>query len=548
MAPDTIFVFLLLATASILFASGRARLDVVALGVVLALMLSGVLTEREALAGFGDPVVLLVAGLLVVGESLTRTGVAITLGEWISRFGGSSETRLLVVLMVAAAALGSIMSSTAVVAIFIPVVLNIAGKTDANASRLLIPLSYGALISGMMTLIATTPNIVVAAELDRYGFEPFGFFSFTPIGAAVLIASIAYMLVLGRRLLPGESVAAPKPPTMGLRKLAEDYGVAADTHRLQITPDSALAGSSLRDSALGTRFNTRVLALERHDRGRLVAAASPTADRVLRVGDVLVVYSDHARANALTEALHLTRLPIDDAVRARWLRDLGFVAVLIHPESRLLGKTVRDAAFRSRFDLQVMALKRRGDLIDNFVDEAVEIGDALLVMGTWKKIEQLQSHVHDFVVLHLPAELAQIAPAREKAPLAILILAGMVLLSALEIVPVVVAVLMAALAVVLTKCLTMEDAYRAIHWSSLVLIAGMLPIADALQKTGGVDLIVGALVSGLGDAGPYAMMTGLFFLTGALGLFLSNTATAVLMAPSPSAPPPHLGSPHTHLP
>jgi di/tricarboxylate transporter len=528
---DTIFVFALVAAASILFASGRVRLDVVALLVVIALVLSGVLTEREALAGFGDPVVLLVAGLFIVGEMLTRTGIAYAIGNWIAGVGGESETRLLVVLMLVAAGLGSVMSSTAVVAIFIPVVLSIASKTDINSSRLLMPLSFAALISGMLTLIATTPNLVVSAELRQAGFESFDFFVFTPIGLAVLFVGIVYMLVIGRHLLPGGREEPPKTAAVSMRELADDFDVTGEFHRLRVARQSSLVGSSLRDIKLGTQFNAWVVAVERPQRLGMSIETAPGPDFALRAGDVLVVHAVVADVTRMIETHGLERMKIDDRDRERWSHEIGLATVLIPPESRLAGDTLRKAAFRTRHGLHVVAVRRRGSVLKEFLDEKLESGDSLLLLGSWKRLGQLQPEVHDFLVLALPIEIKQVAPARSRAPVAVAILLGMVLLAALELVPLTAAVLMAALAAVLTRCLTMEEAYRSIHWSSLVLIAGMLPVADALQKTGGVGVIVDGLVSGFGDAGPYAMMTGLFVLTAGLGLFLSNTATAVLMAP-----------------
>ena len=530
MNPDTLFVFILIGLASLLFASGRIRLDIVALLVVLALTVSGVLTEREALAGFGHPVVLIVAGLLVVGEMLTRTGLAFSIGDWMAKVAGDSEVRLLVVLMLVAGFMGSVMSSTAVVAILIPVVVNIAGKTSVNPSRLLLPMSYGALISGMLTLIATTPNLVASAELRQTGYDPFNFFSFTPIGVAVLVAATLYMVVTGRHLLPGDKLVPPKPPSASLRDLVDEFDLLAQLHRFRVRSESPLVGQTLRDAGLSS-YQARIVVVERAGRFGTLTTAVPDGDKMLQPGDAVVVQVDATHVVRVEEDFRLERLQITDLERRRWAHAVGLATVLIHPESRLVGKTLLDTHFRTRFGLQVMALRRSGQALTDFIDEKLQVGDALLVLGPWKKIAELRSNIHDYVVLTLPAEMDQIAPARQKAPVALAILLGMVLLTVLELVPVSAAVLLAALAAVFTGCISMEEGYRSIHWSSLVLIAGMLPVADALQKTGGVDLIVNGLVSGIGDAGPYVMMTGLFFITAGLGMFLSNTATAVLLAP-----------------
>jgi di/tricarboxylate transporter len=531
MVEDSTFVFGLVGVASILFASGRVRLDIVALLVVLALALSGVLTVREALAGFGDPVVILVAGLLVLGEALTRTGVAYSIGQWLTRVGGDGEVRMIILLMIVAAGLGSVMSSTAIVAVFIPVVLNISAKTNLNASRLLIPMSYAALISGMLTLIATTPNLVVSEELSEAGYASFNFFSFTPIGLGVLVAAIAYMALIGRHLLPGERVAAPKSQQTRSFDLLVEYGVDKFAHQFRVPSNSPLAGKNLSQAELGTRFGAWVAVVERKEGRRRVVLPAPGSEFEIHAGDLISTTGTEDSAIQLAEEMGIQPIPIEDFHLDRWAQDVGLATVLTPPESGIVGKTVRETGLRSRYGTIPLGVRHKGKVLDNYRDHPLEVGDAMLVLGSWQHIGDLQTETHDFVVLTLPIEMEQVAPARKRAPMALAILAGMVLLSALEIVPVVVAVLIAALATVLTRCLSMEDAYKAIHWSSLVLIAGMLPIADALIQTGGVDLLVNGLNTSMGGYGPYAMMTILFFLSAGLGLFLSNTATAILMAP-----------------
>ena len=530
MSTDASLVFAILAVAGVLFASGRVRLDVVALLVVLALMSTGILTPREALAGFGDPVVILVAGLLVVGAALTRTGVALDVGRWMIEVGGGNETRLLVLLMVGAALLGSVMSSTAVVAIFMPVVLNMSVKSQLNPARLLMPLSFAALVSGMMTLIATTPNLVVSAELTSAGLEPCGFFSFTPIGAAVLAVAVVYMLLAGRHLLPGGRVAPARRGDQTLDDLWEGFGLQGKDHRLRVPGTSRLAGRTLAEARLGTLYHLRVIGIERSAQRASELLANPGPDAELHPGDVLVVVGEPEDVPAAVEGEGLEPLDLAHEHVQRWQRELGLAVVLVNPDSGFVGRTLRESGFRSAVGLHVLALRRRKKVVEGFLDEPLEPGDSLLLLGSWSGIARLQSD-SDFVVLTLPAELGELAPARSRAPAALAIVAGMVVLSAIDGVPVVLAVLLAALAVVFTGCLDMEEGYRSIHWSSIVLIAGMLPVADALQKTGGVDLIVEALTAAVGDAGPYVMMTALFFLTAGLGLVLSNTATAVLVAP-----------------
>lgn len=526
------FVFSVIAIAAILMATNRVRFDIVALLAVLALMLSGVLTAREALAGFGSSVVLQVAGLLVIGEMLARTGVASAVGDLILKKGGTNETGLLILIMLGAGILGSVMSSTAVVAIFIPIVLRIAAETSLNASRMLMPMSYAALISGMLTLIATTPNIVVNEELKVAGFGGFGFFGFTLVGVAIMLVAIAYILLVGRRLLPGEARVSSSGHTgRSIFELWEDFNVGETHDNLRINKDSPLAGKTIAETRLESLYHVRIIGILRRAPGGEERIAAPAPGTELHAQDILLVIGKPEDNDRVITEQKLTRIPGSKQNRQRWLWELGAVAVLIHPESKLIDKSLREIEFRSRFNLHVVGLRRAKEPITDFKDVKLRSSDSLLVVGPWSQIQQLQTQTHDFVVLETPKELAEIVPSYRRMPIALAILVAMVLLTILDIVPLVAAVMLAALAAVFTRCLTMEDAYRSIHWSSLVLIAGMLPLADALHKTGGTQIIVDTLMSLVGDAGPYVMLSVIFFLTAALGMVLSNTASAVLVAP-----------------
>jgi di/tricarboxylate transporter len=531
MTADAAFVFGLIVVAAIAMASNRIRFDVVALMVVLALILSGVLSVGEALAGFGSSVVILVAGLLVVGEMLARTGVARAVGDWILQRGGSNETRLLVLIMAGAGLLGAVMSSTAVVAIFIPIVLRIAAETNLNGARLLLPMSYAALISGMLTLIATTPNIVVHEELKEAGYAGLGFFSFTVIGLAILAVAILYVLFIGRRLLSSETRSAHADSVVrSIFDLWEEFRTTEDYHRLRINPSSPLANVTIADSDLQAD-GVRILGIDRKGAGgeSITTAPSPATD--LRPGDILLVIGPESNTERLAEALDLTLLPTEIGERQRWLWELGAAAVLVHPESGMIGKTLKEIEFRSIYDLNIVGLRRHGEAQEEFRDTPFQSADSLMVVGAWKRIRQLQTRTHDFVVTEIPQEIGDIVPSHNKMPIALAILVGMVGLTIFDVIPLVAAVLIAALAAVFTRCMTMEDAYESIHWSSIVLIAGMLPLADALYATGGTQLIVDGLMGVAGDSGPYVMMSVLFALTAALSLVLSNTASAVLVAP-----------------
>ncbi len=532
LSGDTIFVFILIGIVAALMASNRVRFDLVALMVVLALMLSGVQTAGEALSGFGSPVVMLVAALLVVGEMLDRTGVAAAMGDWILRKGGGDETRLLIVIMGGAAVLGAAMSSTAVVAIFIPIVLRIAAETNLNASRLLMPMSYAALISGMLTLIATTPNIVVSEELKNAGFDGFGFFSFTPIGLAVLVVAIAYILLAGRHLMP----KPPKEvsgggPRRSIVEMFEPFRTDRDSMFVEIAPRSPLVGKTIEECGFKNRHSVTVLSLVRRRKTKMGTIMAVEAQTELQAGDSLLIYGRPENLSQLIDEqrLHERALTAEESKRGLW--ETGGAVILIHPESSLPGKSLRDIHFRNRYGLHVLGLRRSGEPLSDYADQKLAPSDSLFVIGPWSNIRQLRARNHEFIVLETPAEEEEIVPSYKKMPVSLMILSAMVVLSILDVVPLVATVIVAAMAAVFTRCLTMEESYRAIHWSSIVLVAGMLPLADALESTGGTQLVVDALMSAVGDSSPRLMLSAIFFLTATLGLFLSNTASAVLVAP-----------------
>jgi di/tricarboxylate transporter len=533
MNTDLLVVLLLLGVCVVLFVRNKPRMDVVALLAMVALPLSGILTVPEALAGFSDPSVVLIAALFVIGDGLVRTGIAYRLGDWLVKTAGSSETRLLILLMLAVATLGSVMSSTGVVAIFIPVVLGIAVRLRVPASRLMMPLAFAGLISGMLTLVATPPNLVVHSELRRAGLEGFGFFAFTPIGLAILLLGIGYMLVARRWLNPRDTQQTSGRSRHTLADLAGDYRLFERERRLRVLPHSPLADRTLDELELRTQYGINVIAVERHGKFRNLLLMA-TGNTSLQSGDILLVDLASPAIGLLGayDELGLTPLQLKTSYYADHAHELGLAEVALPPESQLPGKTIQELGFRSQHKLNVVGLRRnREALAGLLVDEKLKPGDTLLVAGDWKNIERLQGLSHDFLVLSLPVEVDEVAPAARKAPYALLSVAVMIALMVSGLVPNAIAALLACLLMGAFRCIDMDSAYKAIHWPSLMLIVGMLPFALALQKTGGIALAVEALVGVLGDAGPHALLASLFLLTAVIGLFISNTATAVLMAP-----------------
>ncbi|EDN7231095.1 SLC13 family permease [Salmonella enterica subsp. enterica] len=532
MNGELIWVLSLLAIAVVLFATGKVRMDAVALFVIVAFVLSGTLTLPEAFSGFSDPNVILIAALFIIGDGLVRTGVATVVGTWLVKMAGSSEIKMLVLLMITVAGLGAFMSSTGVVAIFIPVVLSVSMHMQTSPSRLMMPLSFAGLISGMMTLVATPPNLVVNSELLREGFHGFSFFSVTPLGVVVLAIGIVYMLVM-RFMLKGDAPGQQAGKRRTFRDLIRDYRLTGRARRLAIRPGSPMVGQRLDDLKLRERYGANVIGVERWRRFRRVIV-NVNGVSEFRARDVLLI--DMSAAEVDLREFCAEQLLEPMVLRGEYFSDqaldVGMAEISLIPESELIGKSVREIAFRTRYGLNVVGLKRDGVALEgSLADEPLLMGDIILVVGNWKLISLLGQKGRDFVVLNMPVEVSEAFPAHSQAPHAIFCLVLMVALMLTDEIPNPIAAIIACLLMGKFRCIDAESAYKAIHWPSIILIVGMMPFALALQKTGGVSLVVQGLMDIGGGYGPYMMLGCLFVLCAAIGLFISNTATAVLMAP-----------------
>lgn len=545
MSSDLLLVLVLLAAAIAMFVAGRPRLDAVALIMIVLLPFTGVITMNEALAGFADPNIVLVAALFVLGEGLVRTGVAQHVGDWLAERGGSSPGRLLAMLMAAVGLMGSFMSSTAVVAIFIPIVMRIAQRTGIAAGRLLMPVSVAGLVSGMMTLVATTPNLVVNSELMRHGAEGFRFFAFTPIGVPVLVCAILYMGVARRWLRSDENAGEASGSTRPtLRDWVDQYKLHDRAFRLAVEPRSPLVGKTLRRLGLDEDADAEVIALERqHTLRREVLRTSP--DTEVREGDILLLDVERKRFDVqqLCERFALRMLPISGAYFTDQSRDVGMAEAIVPVDSELIGTTGHESRLLAGHGLTIVGLRRGRVTHQEGLEKArLKVGDTLLLVGPWQSIRALQTDGHDLIGLSLPQEGRTLVPLPRRAPHAVLCLLLVIGLMLWGVIPNVQAAIIGCLLMGLFRCIDLDAAYRAIHWRSLILIVGMLPFSLALQRTGGIDLAADALLALVGGYGVRLVLAVLFVVTAAIGLVVSNTATAVLMAPVAVALAKHLGA------
>jgi len=525
MNTELIIVLVVLAATLTLFVSDRLRLDLVALLALLALALTGVISSSEAIAGFAEPVVLMIAGLFVVGAALFNTGVADAMGRWVERISGDSPQRMLVVIMLVTALLSAFLSSTGTVAVMLPVVMAIARSRGISPSRLLIPLAFAALLGGMLTLIGTPPNLIVSDALRQAGLEPFGFFEFTPVGLVMLAIGIGFMLLFARHLVPErrtpDGSAAHMP---SWQELFRDYGLHRQVARLRVLPDSSLAGRSVADSGLRSEHGITILALvTQTNRGRQARPAEPGS--VIRAGDELFVIGGLEQIDA--NAARCGLVPVEGS--SELPGPLQLVEALVPPRSRYLGRSLRELRLRSAGGVTVLAERPAGAPgRAASLDRPLAAGDALLLSGKRKAIAA-QGAGGNLVLLG--GSLDQLSRRNSHAPIALGVMLLMMVTMTFGLVANVIAVLGAATLLVLTRCLSMEQAYRSINWESVVLIAAIIPMATALQNTGGMQLAAEALLELAGGYGPLAVMAALFIVTSALSQLVSNTATTVLIAP-----------------
>lgn len=536
-----------LVMAIVLFVTEWVRLDIVALGVVVILMLTGILDVNEAIAGFSSTSVLVIAALFVVGGAVLHTGLAAMIAERVLGISGTNETVLLVVLIVVVAVMSGFISSTGVVAVMMPAVLGIAHKAKLSPSRLLIPLAFGSLLGGALTLIGTAPNIIISDVLRDGGYEPFGFFAFSPIGILLLVVGVLFMVIVGRHLLPDRKPQGEIQEVETPEELLRLYRLPDNLFRLRVRSRSALAGQTLAGSGFGTRFDVHVLEIVRRaepitlaklGEGRIMVQSGSedhireVIDTELHVDDILIVQgtaSDISRAAAYW-TLAIQPASLDDQ-QALLSQEVGVAEVLLPQRSSLIGKTLADARFGSHHHLTVLDIRRPGEDVKlNLKETKLSFGDTLLVQGEWGNIAALRRFRRDFIVMGA-SEKAIPGGNRKKAPLALLLLLVMMVLIVTGWASITAASMLTALGMVLVGCLSMDEAYDSVDWKSIVLIAGMLPMATALEKVGLVTVAADGFTTLLGSAGPTVVMAGLFLLTMLFTQVLSNTATAVLVAP-----------------
>ena len=552
----TITLIILIITVA-MFIWGRVRADIVALTALAALLVLGILTPAEALAGFSSPIVIMMIGLFVVGGAIMQTGLAKLTGNKLMALSRGNETVTFLLVMLVTSFIGAFVSNTGTVALMMPIIMSLAAGSGMQSSRFLMPLAFAGSLGGMLTLIGTPPNLVIDEVLTEAGFKPLAFFSFFPVGIIVIAIGIIVLMPLSKIFLSKNQNGKKKKNGKSLDDLVDEYQLLDNLHRY-IVPSKRTAaaidengqmmdivGKTLKDLSIQKKYGVSIIEIRNEKKSRLglvkdVNQNMAKSSSTIAVHDTLYIIGDEEKIERFAQDYDLRKMKdvkID-------FYDLGLTEIVVMPTSNFAGLRIGDANLRKRFGINVLGVKRGGSssdgkvgkeyITDNLIATKLHVGDMLLVQGEWTNLAHLTADTTNWVVLDQPEKTADKVLLDYKAPVAAAIMLLMIAMMVFDFIPVapVTAVIIAGLLTVFAGCFrNVEAAYKTINWESIVLIAAMMPMSTALEKTGASALVSQGLVDCLGSMGPTALLAGIYFTTSLMTMFISNTATAVLMAP-----------------
>ena len=552
----TITLIILIITVA-MFIWGRVRADIVALTALAALLVLGILTPAEALAGFSSPIVIMMIGLFVVGGAIMQTGLAKLTGNKLMALSRGNETVTFLLVMLVTSFIGAFVSNTGTVALMMPIIMSLAAGSGMQSSRFLMPLAFAGSLGGMLTLIGTPPNLVIDEVLTEAGFKPLAFFSFFPVGIIVIAIGIIVLMPLSKIFLSKKQNGKKKNNRKSLDDLVDEYQLLDNLHRY-IVPSKRTAaaidengqmmdivGKTLKDLSIQKKYGVSIIEIRNEKKSRLglvkdVNQNMAKSSSTIAVHDTLYIMGDEEKIERFAQDYDLRKMKdvkID-------FYDLGLTEIVVMPTSNFAGLRIGDANLRKRFGINVLGVKRGGSssdgkvgkeyITDNLIATRLHVGDMLLVQGEWTNLAHLTADTTNWVVLDQPEKTADKVLLDYKAPVAAAIMLLMIAMMVFDFIPVapVTAVIIAGLLTVFAGCFrNVEAAYKTINWERIVLIAAMMPMSTALEKTGASALVSQGLVDSLGSMGPTALLAGIYFTTSLMTMFISNTATAVLMAP-----------------
>lgn len=543
----TITLIILIITVA-MFIWGKVRADIVALTALAALLVLGILTPAEALAGFSSPIVIMMIGLFVVGGAIMQTGLAKLTGNKLMALSRGNETITFLLVMLVTSFIGAFVSNTGTVALMMPIIMSIAAGSGMQSSRFLMPLAFAGSLGGMLTLIGTPPNLVIDEVLTEGGYQPLAFFSFFPVGIIVIAIGIIVLMPLSKIFLSKKQSGKNKKQGKSLDDLVDEYQLLDNLHRYIVPgrrPSAALdengelmdiVGKTLKDLSIQKKYGVSIIEIRNEKKSRLglvkdVSQNMAKSSSTIQVHDTLYIIGEEEKINRFARDYDLRKMKdvkID-------FYDLGLTEIVVMPTSDFAGLRIGDANLRKRFGINVLGVKRGDEYItDNLIATKLHVGDMLLVQGEWTNLAHLATDTSNWVVIDQPEKTADKVLLDYKAPVAAAIMLLMIAMMVFDFIPVapVTAVIIAGLLTVFAGCFrNVEAAYRTINWESIVLIAAMMPMSTALEKTGASALVSQGLVESLGSMSPTALLAGIYFTTSLMTMFISNTATAVLMAP-----------------
>ena len=544
----TVTLIILVITVA-MFIWGRVRADIVALTALAALLVLGILTPAEALAGFSSPIVIMMIGLFVVGGAIMQTGLAKLTGNKLMALSRGNETITFLLVMLVTSFIGAFVSNTGTVALMMPIIMSIAAGSGMQSSRFLMPLAFAGSLGGMLTLIGTPPNLVIDEVLTAAGYQPLAFFSFFPVGIIVIAIGIIVLMPLSKIFLSKSQGNKKKKNAKSLDDLVDEYRLLDNMHRyiVPLNRTSAakdengnvmdIVGKTLKELSIQKKYGVSIIEIRNEKKSRLglvkdVNQNMAKSSSTIQVHDTLYIIGDEQKMQRFARDYGLRKMKdvkID-------FYDLGLTEIVVMPTSNFVGLHIGEANLRKRFGINVLGVKRGGCeyITDNLIAAKLHVGDMLLVQGEWTNLAHLTADTTNWVVLDQPEKTADKVLLDYKAPVAAAIMLLMIAMMVFDFIPVapVTAVIIAGLLTVFAGCFrNVEAAYKTINWESIVLIAAMMPMSTALEKTGASALVSQGLVDSLGAMGPTALLAGIYFTTSLMTMFISNTATAVLMAP-----------------
>jgi len=516
MTGQIALLLIVIGVALVLFSLERLPADVIALGILLVLILTGLLPLREAFAGFGSDAVIMIFGLFVLTAALVRTGVVDMVGRAILHRTGENPRRLLAVIMLTSAALSAFMSNTATTAFFLPVTIGLARKAKVAISKFLMPLAFSSILASSLTLVSSSTNIVISGLMTDYGMRPLGMFELTLVGLPIVVVGLLYMFFLGQRLMPHRE---------DRERLEDEFCIRPYLTEILVLAQSPLVGKTLAESGLGRDLDLTVLRVMRAKQQYL----APQADLELEEGDILLVQGVRDEVLKIKDAVGIDiKADVELSDPGLQSKDMRLVEVILVRQSRLTGRTLKQVGFRERYGLQVLGINRRGKMILRKISQIpLRTGDQLLVQGRWTNIAVLDENN----TFRIVGTVDYKRPHRRRAPMTIAIFAGVLILTAFNVLSFPVAVLLGTLIAFLTRCITPGEAYREVEWRALIVIGCMLALGSAMEQTGTAQFLAMQMVHLIGHLNPLWLLTAFFALALLLTQPMSNQAAAVVVVP-----------------